>query len=295
MLRQTIYFPRVIFMFSLILADRSSSSSSSGSIFSNTENLSFGFDDFGPFFPFLEEGDDQEEIDNFDNNDSDNLDVVWDAFDSLSPFVSEGDDYQLEDVVVVPASSDDYPPDSLINDDNDNDNDDNDNDNDDFFAFDDTSTPSCLDDNNNNNNNNNKAAQANEFQRRGDSFCPSNPETPVIKNNAPQFPTEPDNIILPSVDVEEPPPTSPPLDLDREDTVNDLAAPAPALAPTTTARSAEFFCASSKYSRVDLRMGRMLVPVCGPGDMVYALLPQRGWPGYGVQGFYPVVEFSRMS
>lgn len=131
--------------------------------------------------------------------------------------------------------------------------------NDNFFAIDPSTL--CLDD---------KPAHLNTIKRR-DSFCP-NPETPI---NVPQFPN-----ILPSVEEPEAlPPTF--WDTDR---VNDLA-------PT---RSAEYFCASDKY-RVDLRIGRMLVPVCGPGNMVYALPPQQGWPGFGVRGYYPNVEFSRAS
>ena len=132
--------------------------------------------------------------------------------------------------------------------------------NDNLFAID--PSTSCLEDD--------KAAHLNTINRR-DSFCPS-PETSI---NVPQFPN-----ILHSV---EEPETLPPTIWDT-DKVNDLA-------PT---RSADYFCASDKY-RVDIRIGRMLVPVCGPGNMVYALPPQQGWPGYGVQGYYPNVEFSTAS
>lgn len=57
----------------------------------------------------------------------------------------------------------------------------------------------------------------------------------------------------------------------------------------TTARSAADFCSSSKY-RLEFRLGRVPVPVCGP-----ALPMQQGSQGAGFLGYYLNVEFSRPS
>lgn len=158
---------------------------------------------------------------------------------------------------IVSALSSDYSN-SFINGDDD----------DDFFFAPDTSSTSCLLDNDED-----EAVHLNKLFKRKNSFCHNPEETSPI--NVPQFPN---NILFPS--VEQPEEVLPPTSLDKDN-----------LAPT---RSAEFFCASEKY-RVDIRIGRMLVPVCGPGNIVYALPPQQGWPGYGVGGYYPNVEFSRAS
>ena len=54
-------------------------------------------------------------------------------------------------------------------------------------------------------------------------------------------------------------------------------------------RTANYYCASLKY-RVDVRLGRVPISVCGP-----PLPLQEGWPGYEVQGYYLNVEYSRLS
>lgn len=118
---------------------------------------------------------------------------------------------------------------------------------------------SCLDDD---------AALPSKLKAR-DPFC-SIPDVPV---SVPQFP----NILNSIEEADSPSPTV----LDNQ---GDL----------TTTRSAEYFCASERY-RVNIRIGRMLVPVCGSGNMVLSLPPQQGWAGYGVTGYYPNIEFSRPS
>lgn len=128
---------------------------------------------------------------------------------------------------------------------------------DDLFSADISS--SCLNDD---------AALPSKLKAR-DPFC-SMPDVPV---SVPQFPN-----LLNSIEEQDSPR---PTVLDNQ---GDL----------TTTKSAEYFCAAEKY-RVNIGIGRMLVPVCGSGNMILALPPQQGWPGYGVTGYYPNVEFSRPS
>lgn len=54
-------------------------------------------------------------------------------------------------------------------------------------------------------------------------------------------------------------------------------------------RSAEYFCSSAKY-KVDILLGRIPVPVCGP-----SLPLQQSWPGSGANGYYVNVDYSRLS
>lgn len=104
------------------------------------------------------------------------------------------------------------------------------------------------------------AAQSGKLRIRN-LFCPA-PELPI---NIPN--------ILPSTEELH---AMPPNVLDNQ---GDL----------TTTKSAGYFCVSSKY-RADVRLGLMPVPVCGPASPL-----QQSSPGYGIQGYYLNVEFSRLS
>ena len=123
---------------------------------------------------------------------------------------------------------------------------------DDLFSAD--LSTACLDDDD--------VAQPGKLRTRDS--CPA-PEIPI---NVPQLPN-----ILPSIQEQH---ALPPTLLENQD---DLAA----------TRSAEDFCSSAKY-RLDIRLGRIPVPVCGP-----SLPLQQGWPGSGADGYYVNVEYSRSS